>query len=381
MKKLHSLLFLFAIALVITGCKDDDDYPVPPASTVPSFSYTIDNDDYAPATVVFTNESIVPEIAGSVTFTWNFGDGASSSEENPTHVYEEAGAYTASLVAVTSSSLEIKEASKTILVKDPNETGTTVYFTDGSTVYTALSSEFIETPIFTMLAGVSLQTSYGMTVDTLNNKLYISDSGANSIYRCDLDGSNFIIFRSGVDSPSGVAIDYQENELYWDTSNGVQKASMAVEDQSQKEDVVTGQANDPDGIGIDQVNRTIYWVNYNGGLWRKNLDGTGETELNPIVEGGSVIVVNDRIYYDEYAGSGDIRLKSADLNGGDVTTLATNISRVVYGLAYEAATDKIYWGDRNTGAIMRSNLDGSEAEAWHTQPDSSPRGISFGKEI
>lgn len=381
MRNFKYVFILLIAALSLNGCKDDDDFPVPPASTVPQFSYTIDNDGFAPATVVFTNESIVPDIAGSVTFTWNFGDGTTSGEENPTHVYEEPGAYTANLVAVTSSSLEIKEVSKTIIVKDPNQTGTTVYFTDGSAVYTALSSELIETPIFTTLAGVSLQSSYGMTVDTVTNKLYISDYGSNSIYRSDLDGGNFVIFRSGVDSPNGLDIDYQQNELYWDTSNGIQKASLDIEDQSQKEDVVTGQANDPDGIAIDQINRTIYWVNYNGGLWRKNLDGTGETELNPVVEGGSIIVVNDRIYYDEYVDSGDIRLKSADLNGGDVTTLATNISRVVYGLGYEAASNKIYWGDRNLGTIMRANLDGSEAEAWFIQDGSSPRGIVFGKEI
>lgn len=381
MRNFKYLFILFIAALSLNGCKDDEDFPVPPASTVPKFSYTIDNDGFAPATVVFTNESIVPENAGSATFTWNFGDGNSSIEENPTHVYEESGAFTVNLVAVTSSSLEIKEISKTIVVKDPNETGTAVYFTDGSAVYTALASELIETPIFTMLAGVSLQGSYGMIVDTVNNKLYISDSGANAIYRSDLDGANFVIFRSGLDTPNGLDIDYQEGELYWDTSSGIQKGSLDVEDQSQRIDVVTGQSNDPDGLAIDQENRTLYWVNYNGGLWKKNLDGTGETELNPVVEGGSIIVVNDRIYYDEYVASGDIRLKSADLNGGDVTTVATNISRVVYGLGYEAASNKIYWGDRNTGTIMRANLDGSEAEAWYIQPSSSPRGICFGKEI
>src|SRR5690606_40256816 len=122
-----------------------------------------------------------------------------------------------------------------------------------------------------------------------------------------------------------------------------------------------------------KANRTLDWVNYNGGLWRKNLDGSGETELNPVVEGGSIIVVNDRIYYDEYVASGDIRLKSADLNGGNVSTLATNISRVVYGLSYEAASNKIYWGDRNVCTIMRANLDGSEAEPWYVQDGSSPR--------
>ncbi|NEN23203.1 PKD domain-containing protein [Cryomorpha ignava] len=381
MRNIKYVFILFIAALSLNGCKEDDDFPVPPASTVPKFSYTIDNDGFAPATAVFTNESIVPENAGSATFTWNFGDGNSSVEENPTHVYEEPGAYTVNLVAVTSSSLEIKQVSKTIVVKDPNETGTRVYFTDGGAVYAALASEQIETPIFTPLAGVSMQSSYGMTVDTVSNKLYISDYGANAIYRSDLDGGNFVIFRSGVDSPNAMRIDYQENEIYWDTGNGIQKASLDVEDQSQREDFVTGQPNDPDGVAIDLTNRTLYWVNYNGGLWRKNLDGTGETELNPAVEGGSIIVVNDRIYYDEYVDTGDIRLKSANLDGGDVTTLATNISRVVYGLAYEAASNKIYWGDRNPGTIMRANLDGSEAEAWYIQPDSSPRGISFGKEI
>lgn len=381
MRNFKYVFLLFIAALSLNGCKDDDDFPVPPASTVPKFSYAIDNDGFAPATVVFTNESIVPENAGTATFTWNFGDGNSSLEENPTHVYEEAGAYIVNLVVVTSTSLEVKQLSKTIVVKDPNETGTPVYFTDGSAVYTALASELIETPIFTMLAGVSMQASYGMIVDTANSKLYISDSGANAIYRSDLDGGNFIIFRSGVDTPNGLDIDYQENELYWDTSNGIQKASLDVEDQSQKVDVVTGQSNDPDGLAIDQANRTIYWVNYNGGLWRKNLDGSGETELNPVVEGGSVIVVGDRIFYDEYVESGDIRLKSADLNGASVTTIATNITRVVYGLGYEAASNKIYWGDRNAGTIMRANPDGSGAEAWYTQDGSSPRGICFGKEI
>ena len=380
MRNLKSILLLVVVALSLNGCKDDD-FPVPPASTVPKFSYTISNDGYAPATVVFTNESIVPENAGTATFTWNFGDGSSSTEENPTHEYQEPGAFIVNLVVVTSSSLEVKEVSRTIVVKDPNETGTMVFFTDGSGVYTGLSSELIENPVFTMLAGVSMQASYGMTIDTISDKLYISDTGGNAIYRCDLDGSNFVIFRSGLDAPNALAIDYQESELYWDTSNGIQKASLDVEDQSQKVDVVTGQSNDPDGIAIDQVNRTIYWVNYNGGLWRKNLDGSGETELNPVVEGGSIIVVNDRIYYDEYVASGDIRLKSADLNGGNVSTLATNISRVVYGLSYEAASNKIYWGDRNVGTIMRANLDGSEAEPWYVQDGSSPRGICFGKEI
>ncbi len=381
MRNLKYAFILFIAALTLGACDKDDDYPVPPASTVPKFSYTVDNDGFAPATVSFTNESIVPERAGSVTFTWNFGDGISSQQENPSHLYEEPGAYIVNLVAVTSASLEVKEESKTIVIKDPNQTGTPIYFTDGSVVFSALASDLVDEPIFSQLSGISLQGSYGMTIDTVNNKLYMSDASTNAIYQANTDGSNFIVFRSNLDSPNALAIDFQENEIYWDTSDGIQKADMTLSDPSQKVDFVTGKSNDPEGVAIDQVNRVLYWASYSGGLWKKNLDGTGETEILPDVESGSVIVAEGRIYYDEYVASGDIRIKSANLDGGDVITLATNVSRVVYGLAYEPATQKIYWGDRNPGVIMRSNLDGSQPEAWYTSPGSNPRGICFGKEI
>jgi hypothetical protein len=72
-------------------------------------------------------------------------------------------------------------------------------------------------------------------------------------------------------------------------------------------------------------------------------------------------------------------LKSADLDGSNIATLATGISRVMYGLGYEPSTDKIYYGDRNTGTIKRCNTDGSGNEVFYSAAGSSPRGIVFGK--
>ena len=47
----------------------------------------------APLTVHFTDES-----SGTITsWSWNFGDGNTSTEQNPTHVYDSAGTYTVSL--------------------------------------------------------------------------------------------------------------------------------------------------------------------------------------------------------------------------------------------------------------------------------------------
>lgn len=377
MHKIVCLLITGAAFISINSCKKED-FPVPPASTVPSFTYTVDNSSVAPATVTFKNTSIVPAEVGIVTYYWNFGDSTTSQEASPSHHYQLPGAYKVNLVAVTSVSLEIKEYAKTIVIKDPNASGTPVYFTDGSVVYSALVNNLA--PIFEQLPAGPLQDSYGTIIDTVNSKLYISDFDAGAILQCNLDGTNQITFRSGLDGPDALAIDYQQNQLYWDTPTGVQRGNISDNNVNQKEDFVTGQANDPDGICIDPVTRTLFWNNYNGGVWKKNLDGTGEAQLIPTIGGGgSIIVVGSKIYYDDYAASGDIHLQSANLDGTGVALVASGISRVMYGLGYEASSDKIYWGDRNLGTIMRANLDGTNAEAWYVQAGSSPRGIAFGK--
>jgi len=373
---MNRILLLLVGVLFYTSCKKDD-FPVPPASTVPLFTFSIGNNGFAPATVAFTNTSIIPERAGNVTYIWNFGDGNTSSEASPSHLFALAGVYLVKMTLVTSASAEIKETSKTIVIKDPAATGIPVFFTDGGQVFSGLLNNLA--PVMEVLPVTGLQASYGMTYDSVRNKLFISDYDAGKIYLCNPDGSGQQVFRSGLDSPNAMSIDYAQNKLYWDTGNGIQRGDMGSNDEAQFEQFVTGQANDPDGIGIDPVSRTLFWLNYNGGLWKKGLDGTGEAEIIPLVEGGSLIVANNRIYFDQYVASGDIHLKSAKFDGTDVATLATGISRIVYGLAYEPIGQKIYWGDRNKGRIMRANPDGSGAEAWFTAAGSSPRGIVFGK--
>ncbi|MFD2101260.1 PKD domain-containing protein [Flagellimonas iocasae] len=366
---------LVCLVGMLLSCGDED-FAVPPASTVPKFTYTVDNDELAPSMATFTNTSIVPSSVGEATFYWNFGDGESSRDANPQHLYTKAGAYTVNLVVTTSISLEVRKVSETIVIKDPNATGVPIYYTDGSTVFQALINT--QAPIFTALEGPSLQSSYGMVMDTVAQKIYMSDYGADKIYRANLDGSGFEEFRTGIDSPNGLAIDYGENQIYWDNSSGIQRADLNSSDLNQKEDFVTGQTNDPDGLSIDPVNRKLYWINYNGGIGSKNLDGTGETMLFPDIEGGTIMVINDRIYFDEYVDSGDIRIKSADLDGNNINTLAVGIGRVVYGIGYDPNDQKIYWGDRGTDIMWRADLDGGNPESWFTAPGDT-RGIIIGK--
>lgn len=375
--KLFIKYSLFSLLVALFFSCDKDDFPVPPASVVPKFTFTVDNDGIAPATVTFTNNSIIPAEAGTAQYTWNFGDNTTSNEVNPVHLYQESGIYEVKLVVVTSGNGLIKQTSQTIVIKDPNASGIPIYFTDGTLVFSGLINDVA--PVFEQIPISNIQGSYGMCIDTLHNKLYISDVDAGQIIQADLDGKNQKVWRSGLDSPNGMCIDYQSNKMYWDNSSGIQRTDLNSDQVDLYEDFVTGQSNDPDGVALDPVTRSLFWINYDGGVWTKGLDGGAEKEIIPDAEGGSIIVVGNRIFFDYYNGSGDIHLKSADFDGGNVATFTTGITRVVYGLNYEPTTGMIYFGDRNLGAIKRCNPDGSGLETFYQASGASPKGIVFGK--
>lgn len=87
----------YLISLVITdnfGCKDTTENQVHVRPTpIPDFSYTIIN-DCNPATVIFENSS-----ADANGFNWNFGDGSTSLEQNPEHIFTFGGNFPVILTA------------------------------------------------------------------------------------------------------------------------------------------------------------------------------------------------------------------------------------------------------------------------------------------
>jgi chitodextrinase len=54
-------------------------------------------DEGAPPLRVQFTASVEEETGGPFTFSWDFGDGSKSTEQNPVHVYEKLGEYTATL--------------------------------------------------------------------------------------------------------------------------------------------------------------------------------------------------------------------------------------------------------------------------------------------
>ncbi|MFT4535130.1 MAG: hypothetical protein ACJA1A_000983 [Saprospiraceae bacterium] len=101
-KSLFMVIVLFAgLGVFITSCGDDDEDKNPPTA-----SFTFVATDLA---VTFTNTS-----TGGTTYSWDFGDAGTSTEESPTYTYAAAGTYTAKLTATNADGSDTAEESVTV---------------------------------------------------------------------------------------------------------------------------------------------------------------------------------------------------------------------------------------------------------------------------
>jgi PKD repeat protein len=103
MKPGHVTLIASLVAL-LQGC-----YPEPLANFDLSYASNV-----APAEVTFTNLSTDAE-----EYRWNFGDGETSSSENPTHTYYEGGTFVISLKAIGRGGENTVSKSLTIAYPEP----------------------------------------------------------------------------------------------------------------------------------------------------------------------------------------------------------------------------------------------------------------------
>ena len=108
---LRNLLIGLASGVLLSSCGEDD--PAPPDA---SFTYVAEERE-----VTFTNTS-----KNAKTFSWDFGDGETSTDENPVHTYDAFGKYTVQLTVTgdggTDASLpdEITLAKSSVVVIDGN---------------------------------------------------------------------------------------------------------------------------------------------------------------------------------------------------------------------------------------------------------------------
>ena len=121
----NRLFFTALFVALFTGCQTEDPEIQPKAK----FKYSIND-----LSVVFTNQS-----TNALSYLWDFGDGTSSTEKNPTKKYSNAGYYTVSLTVTNVTKSDTYSEPVVITFAPPqakfsySKNGLTVTFSNQST--------------------------------------------------------------------------------------------------------------------------------------------------------------------------------------------------------------------------------------------------------
>ena len=127
--KIKILVLLLAIALVfgvLAGCvedtdeePDEPDEPDEPEPTMPTASFTYEPMDVnitIGMDVNFTDTSTLGD-ATTLTWAWDFGDGNTSTEQNPMHNYSMAGNYTVTLTVTDETDDTLTDMSEAEIIE------------------------------------------------------------------------------------------------------------------------------------------------------------------------------------------------------------------------------------------------------------------------
>ena len=113
---LFSVLFVAALGLFSTACD-----PPAPTPDVPSAAFTAAPvTGPAPLVVQFTDTSTTTSGASPETWLWDFGDDTTSTDQSPSHTYEEVGVYSVSLTVTLGEETDSETQTDLIDVRDPD---------------------------------------------------------------------------------------------------------------------------------------------------------------------------------------------------------------------------------------------------------------------
>ena len=164
-------LSVFAFSFLLFGCSKNTSTPVTP-SPVADFSFTGANVT-APATVQFANNS-----TNATSYSWDFGDGSTSTSANPSHNYTAGGVFSVTLIATGAGGSNSVTKNVTLIsavppsvnfsfTGDSKEANDTVTFNNTTSNATSYSWDFGDGTTSTLPNPVHVYTSGGTFTVTL----------------------------------------------------------------------------------------------------------------------------------------------------------------------------------------------------------------------
>ena len=216
----------------------------------------------------------------------------------------------------------------------------------------------------------SLQNANSLTVDAAGGKLYWTTqmgNGTGEIHSAALDGTNVQRVKAPKIAPLDIAIDTDQQKLYWINSRGnIQRADF---NGKKIRNVVTG-LEAPKHLAVDTTGGKLYWINQQdqywrnvqGSLWHADRNGQNkETLVSDLGALGGIAVAGGKLYWTERTDRESGKIRRAALDGTAIEDLVTLARSVPVSVAVDTVGRKLYWTN-SRGKIQRSSLNGKHIQ-------------------
>ncbi|MEM7312279.1 MAG: DUF4347 domain-containing protein, partial [Planctomycetota bacterium] len=208
-----------------------------------------------------------------------------------------------------------------------------------------------------------LQSPVGLTIDSVNGKLYWTDTDTDTVHRSNLDGTSVETILNSTDfngSPAGLQVDTLRGRLYIvdnDASGNGDRILASDLDGSNLSVVVADAGTYPADITVDHVNEFIYWGDpIDDVIYRANLDGSNPITIVDGAQGPVALDIdfqNQLLYWTDNAIVGADVLRRMDLETG-VVEMTSNITNPL-GVSYDNVSQNLYWTEEG-GEIIAMDV-------------------------
>lgn len=386
---LLNISFIAALVMMVSSCVDPDpDYKDFPSKDV-DFTYAVapsadgqvqyGQDYYVVSHIQFTNTSYKQ---GNP--SWDFGDGTTSTEQNPVHKFEKAGTYQVKLTIDGVGSrtypimiydiapvLSIQSQSAEVLSVNDVDVEFNIFLPNPENKKVKYEWTFPEGALDA--EGNPLTTFVGYADENgkvdYPGKVHFKNIGSQRITlktTFDIDGENRQLEESYVNVQVGADKEYQT--LYFATVGGNIKAMKIIPDSELPE----GTKNLPFDMGVSSGNMPFNLVYY------KDADGQGWIYI--LDAGKQYTYVNDA---DGVLGDGKINVMTVD--GKSTNLFVTNVGQTAFNDPFFGTVDgnDLIYSDRNTG-LRKTALNtrgGKESSTYLVKNDQLgyySRGLAYG---
>ncbi|MBB3842013.1 outer membrane protein assembly factor BamB [Runella defluvii] len=312
-KKSQFKIFIFLYFLV--GCTSSNKSVVSPQLEALTASFTVSQaNPKLNETITFKDESK----GNPTSWTWDFGDGTTSTQQNPTKSYAKLGAYTVKLT-VSKTGVASQSATKNITVT-------------ASVLTLSLNTQNVVATANT--ASITLTANNSWTASSNSTWLKVSpisgNAGTNTVINFTVDANTTTNSRTGIVTFASGGL----TQTYTLT-----QAGASIVSQGGTLYIATDQ-------GDYASNAALFAIDINTGSikWRFKTDTPSETFASPTASNGIVYFGNnDRIFALD-AQNGNIKWKFS--TGGEIISSPLVIDNVIY---FGNTDRKFYALDANTG--------------------------------